>query len=136
MTNRLISLGGLAALGLLLSACGSTPTQPPKSLQDKLTDKGWVLGDKVDEIDNYRVDGWNYLDEEHVIFSAGPSRDYVVSLMSPCQNLRSANAIAFTSTGTRVTTLDKVVVRGTGFTDQCPITALNKITRAPKPKAE
>lgn len=136
MTARLVSLCSVSLLGLMLAACSSTPAQPPKSLQEKLADKGWVLGEKVDAIDNYRVDGWNEVDDEHLIFSAGPSRDYVLSLMSPCQNLRSANAVAFTSTGTRVTALDKVVVRGTGFTDQCPITAINKISRAPKPKAD
>lgn len=114
----------------LLTACASRPTeQKPLTLDQKLEKSGYKLGGEVDKIQRWSVDGWNQIDDQHVAFSAGPSRDYLVTLMAPCSGLASAQTIGFTSTVDQLTPLDKLVVRDMGFTDQCQINALNKLKR-------
>lgn len=122
----------LAAL-LLAAGCAAGPAAPPeKTLDEKLAEHGYRQDDKVDRILRWNVDGWSRIDDEHVVFSAGPSRDYLVTLQSPCRGLLSATAIGFTSTLEAITPLDKLVVRDSGFTDQCPITELHALKRVKK----
>src|SRR3546814_7144270 len=57
-------------------------------------------------------------DLQHVAFSAGPSSDYLVTLMAPCSGLVSAQTIGFSVTVGQLTHFDKLVVHDMGFTDQ------------------
>lgn len=100
------SLGLMVLLSLTACATGNANL----SLEEKLAKREYSQGKEVDEVSNYRVDGWNYLDEKHVILNAGPSRNYLISLTIRCTDLRSAEAIGFTSTNTRLTRFDKIVV--------------------------
>ena len=125
-----------AALSMvLLAACASAPSSGKtkvKTLDEKLAAHGYKLDDSVERIVNWNIDGWNYIDESHVVFTAGPSRDYLVTVVPPCSGLSSANTIGFTSTVSTVTRFDKLIVRNTGFTDQCPISELHELKRIKK----
>lgn len=124
----------LSAVALvLLAACASRPaTDQPLTLDQKLEKNGYKLGGTVDDIQSWSVDGWNRIDDQHVVFNAGPSRDYLVTLMTPCHGLTSAQTIGFTATVDRLTHFDKLVVHDIGFTDQCQIESLNKLKRLKK----
>lgn len=124
----------LSAIALaLLVACASRPAaDKPLTLDQKLEKAGYKLGGTVDTIQSWNVDGWNRIDDQHVVFNAGPSRDYLVSLMAPCSGLTSAQTIGFTATVDQLTHFDKLVVRDIGFTDQCQIDSLNKLKRLKK----
>jgi hypothetical protein len=127
-------LCALLAVGVL-GACASSPApdaKKPKTLDELLADRGYKLGSDTDRIVNWNIDGWNYVDDGHVVFTAGPSRDYLVTVDTPCSGLRQANTIGFTSTINTVTKFDKLVVRNTGFTDQCPIRELHELKRIKK----
>ncbi|MGH8447489.1 MAG: DUF6491 family protein [Solimonas sp.] len=132
---KAVLAGGLVAT-LLLAGCSSKPSKPappkPKTLEQKLADKGYKLGDKVDRILNWRVDGWGYIDEGNVVFNAGPSRDYLVTVMTPCRGSATASVIAFTSVNSEITKFDKLIVRDSGFSDSCPITELHELKRIKK----
>jgi hypothetical protein len=135
MTGHRRRIGGLALLALSIAGCASQPDgtgAKPLSLDEKLAEAGYKLGDKVDRIQTWAVNGWQRIDDEHVVFDAGPSRDYLVTVLPPCSGLASAQTIGFTATGSQITTFDKLVVRDIGFTDNCRISALNELKRLKK----
>lgn len=118
----------------LLAACASRPpaADKPLTLEQKLEKAGYELGGEVDSIQSWQVDGWNRIDDQHAVFNSGPSRDYLVTLQTPCRGLASAETIGFTATVDQVTHFDKLVVHDIGFTDQCQIDSLHKLKRLKK----
>src|SRR3546814_16011193 len=104
--RTLLSVAALA----LLAACASKPTtSKPLTLDQKLEKSGYELGGEIDKIQSWNVDGWNRIDDQHVAFSAGPSSDYLVTLMAPCRGLVSAQTIGFSVTVGQLTQFDKPV---------------------------
>ncbi len=123
----------IPAVGLM--ACASAPG-PQLTLDQKLAAKNYRLGAPVERIQRYRLDGWNYLDREHIIMQTEPSTYYLVSLRNTCHDLSTAENIAFTTTTGQLTHFDKLLVRGPGRTIQhCYIEALNKLEKTDKPMA-
>jgi len=55
---------------------------------------------------------WRAVAKDEVLLWASPSRPYLVKIWRPISSLRFANSIAVTSTGSRVTTFDQVIVDG------------------------
>lgn len=117
---------------LLLTACAST-TGEPDSLQGQLARNRYELGLAVTEIRDYRLTGWNAVDDRHLIIHTGPSDSYLISLTVACRNLRTAENIALSTTAGNVTHLDKVIVhnRPTGVTEHCPIESIHALERLP-----
>ncbi len=111
----------LAALAIGLSACAAGPVEP-QSLTDKLAARNYIFGEKVERINNYRINGWSEIDSRHVIINAGVRDKYLLVLRNSCMNLSSATRIAFTSTAGSLTDFDKIMVSGPGsFVDHCYI---------------
>ena len=101
-----------------------------KNLSEKLAKQHLVRGDVVDSINNYALDGWNYVDDNHIVINTGPSKQYLITLMTSCHDLSAAENIAFTTTVNRLTKFDKLMVRGTGgMVQHCPITQINTLTK-------
>lgn len=126
-------LGTLVLLGSAgLAACAARPSAEAQGLEQKLAQQGYRLNGSVARVQNYSIDGWHFVDDTHLVFSAGPSRDFLITTLTPCSSLRGADQIGFTSTGTEVTTFDKIVVRAIGFTDQCPIKSIDELKRVKK----
>ena len=104
-----------------------------KNLADKLAKQHLVQGEVVDSINNYTLDGWNYVDDNHIVINTGPSKRYLITLMSSCHDLSSVDNIAFTTTVNRLTKFDKLMVRGiSGMVQHCPITQINELTKTKK----
>jgi hypothetical protein len=76
----------------------------------KLTQLGYTTGEIAKRVENYRVDGWNYLDDKHILIYAGPSRRFLITTLADCPQLNWAEHIGFTSTTSYLTKLDKLVV--------------------------
>ncbi|GAB3370122.1 DUF6491 family protein [Spongiibacter taiwanensis] len=125
LTRWVSSLGLMAAL--ILTGC--TSPGEPATLEEKLAKHGFAQGEAIREVKNYRIDGWNYLDTEHLIFSAGPSGDYMVTLSQSCTDLRSAEDIAFTSTNNNLTAFESVVVATPTGRRRCPIESLHTLSK-------
>ena len=119
----------IAALLFAVGASLAHAEGDDNALQQKLTRLGYQSGESVDRIENYRVDGWNYLDDRHIMISAGPSRRFLIELMTNCQNLSTTERIAFTTTVQRLTRFDSLIVRGPGgITQNCPIRDMHELT--------
>lgn len=125
MFNRPTFCFGVA-LALLLSATVSADADD--ALQAHLTKLGYRQADTVEKVQNYRVDGWNYIDSKHIVIYAGPGQRYLIGTMGDCSDLSSAENIGFTSTVNYLTKFDKLIVRGAGgFKRNCPISEIYRL---------
>lgn len=124
---------GLALSSFVLSSVlfsSTTHAENEKSLATRLGELGYTQGEKVDRVQHYDVNSWNYIDDQHIVIYAGPSRRFLVTTMINCHDLRSAENIGFTTTTSSLTTFDKLIVRGAGGMKQnCPITEIHKLIK-------
>lgn len=131
--RRATSLARLALMsalfGLLPAALADTDSQ----LAEKLARQHYQQGDVVDTVNDYELDGWNYIDPTHIVIHTGPSRHYLITLVNRCHDLSGAENIAFTTTARQLTKFDKLTVRGAGGIRQdCHIRQINALIRTPK----
>ena len=123
-----ISASLALAIGFSVASCAHQGA--PLSLEQQLAERGYTQGEAVRDIQNYRVDGWNYLDSQHLIINTGPSDRYLVTLRTHCHALSSTESIVFTDTAGRLTRFDSVVVEDSaGLRRDCPIEALEKLQK-------
>lgn len=106
----------------------------PPSLDQLLAAKGYQQGQPVKSIHNYQVTDWAYLDDQHLVLSTTPARNYLITLASPCVGLAFAPAIGFSSTVGDLTPLDKLVLQGDAVKTPCPIRQINQLNRINKAK--
>ncbi len=100
------------------------------ALTDKLGKLGYAQGDVIERIEHYRVEGWNYLDDRHIVLYGGPSRRFLITTLAHCPDLSSAENIGFTSTGGHLTKFDKLMVRGAGgIVQNCPISEIRALRK-------
>ncbi|HET8710457.1 MAG TPA: DUF6491 family protein [Spongiibacteraceae bacterium] len=119
---------------LLSSVCLALPSISHAEADSKLTAKldklGYEQGASVERIEHYRVDGWNYIDDKHIVIYAGPSKRFLITTMNHCPDLSSAEHIGFTTTASFLTKFDKLIVRGAGgIVQHCPITEINALQK-------
>lgn len=101
-----------------------------KDVSTKLTELGYEQGEVVERVDNYRVNGWNYIDDRHIVIYAGPSKRFLITTLNDCRDLSSAENIGFTSTVNSLSKFDKLVVRGAGgIVQNCPITEIRTLSK-------
>lgn len=132
MSNRMLWLPALLA-AFTLAACATSAGQP-KALDELLAERNYRLGEEVDRIHDYRIDGWNYVDREHLILRDGVRRNYLVTFVRPCNGLQGSEVIAHTSTISALTRHDRFMVREAGnFVDQCYVKALHRLEKMERP---
>jgi len=130
--KRILSLVALAAVAFALAACAAR-TGEPTSLADKLATRNYLLGEEVDGIRNYRINGWSHLDDYNVIINAGVRDEYLVALRNRCPELRSATHLAFSTTTGSLTEFDKLMVTEPGgMVMHCYISGIYKLAKTQK----
>ncbi|NIP16833.1 MAG: hypothetical protein GWM87_00710 [Xanthomonadales bacterium] len=114
---------------VFLAAC-AIGADAPQTLEGKLAARNLIVGEPVKRISNYRMDGWAYLDDRHLIIESGASDRYLVSLKTRCDDMRGAINIGFRTYTGSLTDADSVVVRATGgYTRNCLIDTLHELVR-------
>jgi hypothetical protein len=115
---------------VLLTAC-ATPQPDPERWKVRLAELGFVVAEPVQRIRNFRVNGWVDLDRSHVILEAGVNERYLVTLRTPCDGVRNAVALGFSTTAGSVTRFDQLRVRGPGNSlETCWIESIHRLERA------
>ncbi len=118
---------------LLALASAATASVAATDWQQRLEKSGYRITDETAEILNYQLNGWNALDDRHLTINTSPGKRYLITLRSPCRELRNNEVIAFSNTVNRLTRFDKAIVRGAGgITENCfieSIHVLEKITK-------
>jgi hypothetical protein len=132
-----LAAAALSAMAGAAIAANDPPADPAAALNAKLLERGYQRGKAVDSIPNYRVDGWNSIDDRHLILISGASRYYLISLMNDCWDLRGAENIGFTTTVSQLTRHDSVKVKsisGAPPPTSCPIDSIEELSKVPKKK--
>jgi hypothetical protein len=136
LENFIMAQRIVIAVAALLSAAFLTGTvfaADAKTLQQKLQRLGYEQGESVEKVQDYKLDGWNYIDDQHIMIYTGPSERFLVGLMGRCHDLSTAEDIGFSSTVSQLTKFDKLVVKGPGGMKQnCPITEIHRLNRVKK----
>ena len=120
-----------AVLLILIAALAACAGQPEaRSWEEKLAARGYVVAEPVTTIRNYRINGWNELDRSHVIIEAGVSERYLLTLLRPCDGVRTANTLAFSTSAGALTKFDQLYVRGPGNRfENCRIDTVHRLER-------
>ncbi len=123
-------------LVLLLTAClalaaGCQFGQPQDlPLEAQLLQRGYTIKGPVDQLQAFRINGWNHVDRNHVILWASANRPYLVATRNPCDGLRSAEVLAFTTTIGILSKFEKLVVRGAGnWVENCLVEQIYELER-------
>ena len=108
----------------------ATAAAEPETLAERLRKLGYTEGETIDRVHHYRIDGWNYVDDKHIMIYGGPSQRFLITTMITCSDLSSAENIGFTSTASYITKFDKLIVKGAGgIPQQCPITEIKSLSK-------
>ena len=128
--SRLLLMLYLVCLGVAITGCATTEKEPPKTQPELLAEKGLAIDEEVDGISNYVISSWRYLDEYGLILRGGVKQEYLVTLSFPCRELRWTETIGMTSTISRLTSFDKVLVKDSSRSvpKSCPIKAIYLLT--------
>lgn len=129
--KKLINKVNLYSTLILISGIfGSALAAPSGHLtaQDIAASVGYTNATLVREIQNYRIDGFNAIGHKRLILRTGARERYLVTFDRYCDELRSANRIGTTSTASRLTTFDNVIVlRSFRGKEVCPINTIYKL---------
>lgn len=108
--NLLLAATVLAAL----TACANT-THKPLNPEELALSKGYLLGNPVDGIRNYTLNGWNHVNDRAIIIDSSVNKRYLVTLREHCHELSTSNAIGTTATAGQMRAgFDAVLVRRAG----------------------
>lgn len=116
----------------LAVACASNPSETVP-LEEKLAQLGFAIGKPVRSVINFQLSGWSTVDHKHVIMNFGASRNYLLTLRTSCDGLRSATLINFSTTVGSLTDKDKVLVRNESrHLSQCYISTIHELEKIDK----
>ena len=117
---------------MLATACNNAPHQEVP-IDELMAAKGYLIKEPVKRLKDYRINGWSSVDRRNVILNVGASKNYLVTVRSPCEGLRSAEHLAFSTIIGDLTDKDKLIVRDSGgYIQNCyidTIQTLEKIKR-------
>ena len=118
----LFILASITALGSVLAA-GATP-----SLEERLAENGFSLGEEVQAITDYRLDDRIYLDSRHLILPDGSSKSYLVGLAKKCHGLHSNRLYLRTRTHNQIAPRDTVLTQHEGRNvDHCEVSSIHQL---------
>ncbi|EIT67920.1 MULTISPECIES: DUF6491 family protein [Hydrocarboniphaga] len=124
---------GLLALAVAstLPACAMTPDSArQKVLEAELAERGWRAGEEVRSVNGYNVQGFQPIDDRHVILDAGITRQYLITTASPCRDLQYNERLRVsTNVANELTTLDTVYALDPTGRQACPIARLQRLER-------
>ena len=100
-----IALGATA-----LAACAVKAPEEGKTVDELLAEKDLRIVEEIRQLTAFNIHSWIYIDRQNVVLRDGPSKHYLVALNRPCDNLRFARNVAFTSFGRTLRTSDYLIV--------------------------
>ena len=130
-----VSINTQIIIFAMLASTGCASNTPQGlTLEEKLANRGYEIGQAVDRIQHYRINGWNHLDRHNVILTVSASSRYLVTVRNTCDGLFSAETLAFSTTIGNLTTWDKLIVKSSGgFVEHCYIYSMHALNRAGEP---
>ena len=133
----------LTGIIFLLVACSGAPavvgSRSPgapageAALAKRLDELGYSDKAEIKRLSQFRLNGWSYVDNYHVVINSSPSKHYLVRFRTRCHDLRQATGIAFKTTVGSVSRGDKMILQDLGerFQD-CWVDSIFELTRKPR----
>ncbi|HEU0226084.1 MAG TPA: DUF6491 family protein [Steroidobacteraceae bacterium] len=81
------------------------------------------IGEPIRGFTAFRIDSWQSVDRDHLILWTGINDAWLITIGGSCPDLMFTDRIRVTSTGSQISTFDKVIVRG----DTCLIDTIQPI---------
>ncbi len=127
----------LALALVLASGCQSLGDRNPRearALAQAMKELNVVRG-KQAQISTFRMTGWRPINDTNLVMTAGQHRHYLVELMAPCLELRTAFGIGFDTTfGGTVTRFDEIIVSSLhGEVERCRIREIYELEHPESP---
>lgn len=123
-----------APLALALTACQGVPGTDwtERQVEDVLEAMRVTVDEEVDNISNFRLNGWNRVNDRNLVVTAGVHDHYLLQLVEPCFGLEYAFRIAVQSRGINLTRFDDVIVNGLhDGPERCRIDRIYKLEDMP-----
>ena len=115
------TLLALATTAVLAAGCaGGTAISRSEQAMEKYEP---YVGEPIKGFTAFRLDSWQSVDRDHLILWTGINDAWLITVGGSCPDLMFTARIRVTSTGTQVSTFDKVIVRG----DTCLIDTIQPI---------
>jgi len=125
---RIVKFAFVVAV-LSLTACAASSERA--SVEERLAELGLQrAGQDSAAIPRYRINGWTYLNDEHIVITAGVNDRYLLELQRGCFDLRSSFSIAFQTATSRVDRFGRIVYRSRiAGTQTCRILNIVELSR-------
>ncbi len=120
------------ALVFVFTACSN---QRPETIpiEEQLSKIGYRIDQQVNQVRNYRINGWDYVDRFNFIIYVGPSRHYLITLRNACDGLRGTGGLAFSPTSSNLTDRDRLMFDATpAVVEYCSIRAIYLLEKTGK----
>ena len=131
--RRVITMKKILFMLLLsIAGCATSTQSNIQTAAEIAAEKGYTLGEEVQRINNYRVSGWNYASDRALIITGSPNEKYLLTLNTPCYELRTTQVIGYTTTVNNVLArFDSVIVKSNSGValQKCPIDRIYRITK-------
>ena len=103
-------------------------TSPPTSLEERLDELNYLVGDEAPLIVDYQLGERVYLDSRNLIVPDASSRNYLVTLTDRCHGLRSNRVIAWTRTRHQLAPGDTLAPTHSGRrVDECEVESIHEL---------
>jgi len=116
-----VLLAVLTSLTLLAGCSGIPKREDDRETLQRFTTYADLPVDRFTKLGG--ITGWRPLDRDHLVVWTNINDAYLLTVSRPCEDMRFAHTIGLTSTGSTVTTFDKVLVGN----DRCPITEIRPV---------
>jgi len=116
MKLRVLLFAAVAGLSACATDVTRRPTTPPLRYAD-------YAGPVIEDFHYFRLDGWEVVSRYELVVWTGLQEAYLLKVWESCQDLEFAFKIGFTSSFSRVTRFDKLIVGR----DRCPISEIRRI---------
>jgi hypothetical protein len=111
----------LALVAAVASGCASGLS---RSSGDRVLERYEpYLGEPIREFTAFRPQSWQSVSRSQLILWTSISEAYLLTISNNCPDLMFTDSVRVTSTGSRISTLDQVLVRG----NRCPIQQIQPI---------
>jgi hypothetical protein len=111
----------LVLIAVLCAACASSPKRAEGNRV--LARYEPYIGEPIDGFTAFRQQSWQPVSRTQLILWTDFSHAYLLTITGGCRDLMYSEGISVSSSGSRISKLDRVLVRN----DRCPITEIRPI---------
>ena len=137
--NIAIRMTLISCLALFTTACQaqegveSNAQRREREVAVALDNMGVTLGEPVKSLFNFTVNSFNAINETNLIVTAGVHDHYLITLATPCLNLRYAFRVALVSRTSTINTFDTIVVNSLhDMPERCSIDGIYRLNDKPE----